>query len=272
MFLKKIIGAITIAAALTIPAVAQEKDLLAAVKERGELVVGTELQFPPFDFIENGKQVGFNSDLFAEIGKELGVKVRFIDLPWSNVLPGLEAGKFDMVAGPNTLTKARLEKYYFNLPISGGAISIMKLAKNTDFKSPDDIEGKTFGAQRETVSAAKIREFGEGKNITVRDYSDNNQAYADMVAGRLDGVVAQSTNLYYAAKLREGMFEILKPAIGPMAWFSYLGRKDENSRALMEAIDAAILKTIQDGRMDDLQRKWFTVTMELPHTLPDPDM
>lgn len=272
MLFRKLIGAISVVAALTMPALAQDKDLLATVKGRGELVVGTEMQFPPFDFIENGKQVGFNADLFAEIGKELGVKVKFIDLPWSNVLPGLEAGKFDMVAGPNTLTAARLEKYYFNLPISGGAISIMKLAKNTDFTSAEDIEGRTFGAQRETVSAAKIREVGEGKNVTVRDYSDNNQAYADLVAGRLDGVVAQSTNLYYAAKLREGMFEVLEPAIGPMAWFCYLGRKDENSRPLMEAIDAAILKISRDGRMAELQLKWFGVTLELPETLPNPQM
>ncbi|MDH6231775.1 polar amino acid transport system substrate-binding protein [Mesorhizobium soli] len=272
MLFRKLIGAISVAAALTMPALAQDKDLLATVKERGELVVGTEMQFPPFDFIENGKQVGFNADLFAEIGKELGVKVKFIDLPWSNVLPGLEAGKFDMVAGPNTLTAARLEKYYFNLPISGGAISIMKLAKNTGFTSAEDIEGRTFGAQRETVSATKIREVGEGKNITVRDYGDNNQAYADLVAGRLDGVVAQSTNLYYAAKLREGMFEVLQPAIGPMAWFSYVGRRDENSLALMKAIDEAILKVSKDGRMAEIQLKWFGVTMDLPETLPNPQM
>lgn len=272
MLFRRLIGAISIAAALAMPALAQDKDLLATVKERGELVVGTEMQFPPFDFIENGKQTGFNADVFAEIGKHLGVKVKFIDLPWTNVLPGLEAGKFDMVAGPNTLTAARLEKYYFNLPISGGAISIMKLAKNTDFTSAEDIEGRSFGAQRETVSAAKIREVGEGRNVTVRDYGDNNQAYADLVAGRLDGVVAQSTNLYHAAKLREGMFEVLEPAIGPMAWFSYLGRKDENSLSLMKAVDEAILGMSRDGRMAEFQRKWFGMTLELPETLPDPSI
>jgi polar amino acid transport system substrate-binding protein len=74
-------------------------DDLANVRKAGELVVGTEMQFAPFDFLENGQQAGFNKDLFAEIGKELGVKVRFIDLPWPSVLPGLEAHKFDMVGG-----------------------------------------------------------------------------------------------------------------------------------------------------------------------------
>ena len=42
---------------------------LANVRKAGELVVGTEMQFAPFDFLENGQQAGFNKDLFAEVGK-----------------------------------------------------------------------------------------------------------------------------------------------------------------------------------------------------------
>jgi hypothetical protein len=74
--------------ALCTASVAAHADQLAKVKQAGELVVGTEMQFAPFDFLENGQQAGFNKDLFAEVGKELGVKVRFIDLPWPSVLPG----------------------------------------------------------------------------------------------------------------------------------------------------------------------------------------
>ena len=85
------VAAIAALSAASLAAKAQAKDLLAAVKERGELVIGTEFQFAPFDFIDNGKQAGLNLDLYNEIAKELGVKARFIDLPWPSVLPGLEA-------------------------------------------------------------------------------------------------------------------------------------------------------------------------------------
>jgi polar amino acid transport system substrate-binding protein len=91
--------------ALSVAGAARAEDVLQAVKARGELIVGTEMQYAPYDFLKDGKQAGFNSELFAEIGKEMNVKVTFLDLPWPSVLPGLEAGKFDIVAGPVSITK-----------------------------------------------------------------------------------------------------------------------------------------------------------------------
>jgi len=106
---------------------AHAESLLDRVKQHGELVVGTEMQFAPFDFLENGQQAGFNKALFAAVGQIIGVKVRFIDLPWESVLPGLDAGKFDMVAGPLTVTKARMERYAFSLPIAERRSSLLNL-------------------------------------------------------------------------------------------------------------------------------------------------
>src|SRR6476661_5415964 len=107
MFLKTVLGA---AMALGVSmGVAQAQDALARVKAASVLKVGTETAFAPFDFIDAGKHAGLNVDLFAEIGKEMGVKIEWVALPWEGVLPGLEAGKFDMVAGPATITKARME-------------------------------------------------------------------------------------------------------------------------------------------------------------------
>jgi polar amino acid transport system substrate-binding protein len=49
-------------------------------------------------------------DLMNEVAKEIGVKTEWTALPWEGVLPGLEAKKFDMVTGPVTITKARMER------------------------------------------------------------------------------------------------------------------------------------------------------------------
>lgn len=73
------------------------EDLLSRVKKSGELVVGTEMQFAPFDFHENGKQTGFNKDLFEIIAERIGVKVKFLDLPWLVFYP-VWILKFDMGA------------------------------------------------------------------------------------------------------------------------------------------------------------------------------
>ena len=71
-------------------------DTLADIKKRGELVVATEMQFPPFDISDNGVYKGVDRDLIDAVAKEMGVKVSYLDLPWTSVLPGLEAKKFDL--------------------------------------------------------------------------------------------------------------------------------------------------------------------------------
>ena len=93
-------------------------DTLAEVKKRGELTTATEMQFPPFDISDNGVYKGVDRELIDAVAKELRVKVKYIDLPWTSVLPGLEAKKFDLVIAPVTITKERMKRYAFTVPIA----------------------------------------------------------------------------------------------------------------------------------------------------------
>ena len=123
IFLKTLLGA---GVALGVALGAQAQDALMRVKQAGVIKVGTETAFAPFDFIDAGAHVGLNVDLFAEVAKELGVKLEWVALPWEGVLPGLEAKKFDMVAGPATITKERMERYTFSPPIAEATVALLK--------------------------------------------------------------------------------------------------------------------------------------------------
>src|SRR5690606_38074353 len=96
-----------------------QADLLATVKERGVLTVATEARFPPFEFVKDGKIVGYSSDIMEHILKELpNVEYKQLDLPWQGILPGLAAKRFDYVVTSVTATKERYEKYHLSLPIA----------------------------------------------------------------------------------------------------------------------------------------------------------
>jgi polar amino acid transport system substrate-binding protein len=252
---------------------AHAEDQLAKVKKAGELVVGTEMQFAPFDFLENGQQAGFNKDLFAEIGKEIGVKVRFIDLPWPSVLPGLEAGKFDMVGGPLTVTKARMERYTYTLPVADATDALLKRANDASVKQSSDIAGKTVGAGKGTAQLDQLKSYTATlpKQPEIREYVDNNQAYADLAAGRIAAVANSMTNIAYVAKQRPEMFAVVQPPFGAKVYFAYALRKDADSKPLADAFDAALVKMQKDGRLAALQKKWFGVAMEMPSTQPTPN-
>ena len=100
---------------------------LEKIKRTGELTVGTEAAFPPFEFVKDGKIVGYGSDILAEVVKELGVKkLNQLDLPWQGILPGVLAGKFDFVATTVGINAERAKRYAFTIPIADGTPYAMK--------------------------------------------------------------------------------------------------------------------------------------------------
>lgn len=251
---------------------AQAQDVLARVKQAGVLKIGTETAFAPFDFIKEGEHVGLNVALFEEVGKELGVKIEWVLLPWEGVLPGLEAGKFDMVGGPATITKARMERYRFTPPIAEASVALLKRKGDTKIMKPADIAGKAVGGGKASAQLAQLKSFGDtlpGK-VDAREYPGNNEAYADLAAGRIVAVANSITNIAYVASQRPDTFEVVKPPFGATTYFGYIGRKDAEAAALMDAVDAAILKMKQDGRLAALQKKWFGDTFETPDKVTEP--
>lgn len=252
---------------------AHADDQLARIRKSGELVVGTEMQFAPFDFLENGQQTGFNKDLFGEIGKELGVRVRFVDLPWASVLPGLEARKFDMVGGPLTATKARMERYAYTQPVADATVGLVKRRDDVRILKPLDITGKIVGACKGSAELEQLKAYAAtfSRPPVIREYIDNNQAYADLAAGRIDAVANSITNIEYLAKQRPDTFSVVRPPFGVPEFFAYCTRKDKDSRSLVEALDGALARIRMDGRLAGIQRKWIGVASNVPDTLPVPN-
>jgi polar amino acid transport system substrate-binding protein len=260
------------AIALAIVPLAAHADQLADVKKAGELVVGTELQFAPFDFTDNGKQKGLNSELFEQLGKELGVKVKFLDLPWPSVLPGLEAKKFDMVAGPIIVTKARKERYHFVMPIAEATVALMVSAKDTTINKPEDIAGKTVGGGKGSAQLEELKTFSATlpKPATIREYIDNNQAYAELGTGRIVAVANSLPNISYVAAQHPDKYKVVMPPFGKKSYFAYLGRKDADADSLIAALNDAMLKMHKDGRLAALQKKWLGAEMDVPQADFDP--
>lgn len=251
---------------------ASAEDALARIKAAGTMKVGTETAFAPFDYIDAGEHAGLNVDLFAEIGKEMGVTIEWVALPWEGVLPGLEAGKFDMVAGPATITKARMERYRFAVPIAEATVAILKKAGDTSITKPEDIAGKAIGAGKATAQLAQLGEYSKTlpTPVDMREYPAFTESYADLAAGRIAGVANSLPNIAFVASQRKDTFEVVLPPFGQKSYFGFIGTKDADHAPLMDAIDAALVKMKADGRLAEMQKKWFGASFDTPDTVPEP--
>lgn len=106
------------------------------IRGKGELVVGTAGNMPPFNMTtEDGKQIGFDMDLAQYISKAMDVKLRIETMPFSNLLPALKEGKIDMIISSMTITPKR------NLDVA--------------FVGPYFVSGKGFLTKAETIATAQ---------------------------------------------------------------------------------------------------------------------
>ena len=247
-------------------------DVLADVKAAGVMKVGTETEFAPFDYIDAGEHVGFNVDLFDAVGKRMGVRIQWVTLPWDGVLPGLEGGKFDIVAGPAIITKARLQRYVFSVPIAEGTVTLARRAGDTSLGKPADIAGKQVGSGRASNQLAQLKEYAATLSppASVREYSGANEGMADLANGRIVAYALSLPNAAAAAKKRPDIFAVVSPPFGQKNYFGYIGRKDAASASLMNAVDAAIDAMKADGSMATLEQKWFGTTFDMPAKVSDP--
>lgn len=251
---------------------AHAEDVLAKAKAAGVLKVGTETAFAPFDFIDAGEHKGLNVDFFEALGKDLGVKIEWVELPWDSVLPSLEAGKFDVVAGPATITKARIARYRMSAPVAEASVAILKKAGDTSITKPEDIAGKAVGVGKATAQLAQLQEYSATlpEKVNVREYVSFNDAYADLATGRVVAVANSLPNIAFVAKQRNGAFEVVTPAFGKKTYFGFIGTKDDDHKSLLDYIDNEIIAMKKDGRLGKLQEKWFGTTFDTPDSVPEP--
>ena len=224
----------------------------------------------PFDMLVNGVYPGMTKDLFDEVSRELGVTPVYQDIPWTAQLPGLEVGRFDIVIAPVTITPERLERYTFTLPIADATVALVRAARNTAIRKPEDIKGKTVGVQQGTAQFRQLRDFGNTLGgITICEYGTTDEAYADLAAGRLDAVAGSLPNLTYLVRNRPETFALLdQPKFGQPTYFAWVLRKNADSESLAKAINDAMLKMTDDGRIRRIQEKWLGSYNELPRQVP----
>jgi|TARA_B100001059_G_scaffold24160_1_gene19465 polar amino acid transport system substrate-binding protein len=238
------------------------------IKKTGQVTVGTEAAFPPFEFVQDGKIVGYGKDMLDIIIADLGVELNQLDLPWQGILPGVLAGKFDFVATSVTIKPDRAKQFAFTVPIGEGTTWIMKRKGDTSVMSVDDMAGKVVGTQlasgnedaskafEQDMMARGLDGFGELKLFT--SYPEVTLALAN---GTLDVAVQNLPNLAVIIQKQPDLFELVGP-ITDISYFGWVTRPEDTD--LRDYLSEQILKMRDSGKIDELQDKWFGFRMKIP--------
>ncbi len=217
-----------------------------AADAKKKLRIGTEGAYPPFNLVDkNGQVQGFDIDIAKALCKETGMECEFKLQDWDGLIPGLLAKKFDAIVASMSITDERKQKVdftnkYYQTPArfvakKGAGITISK----------EGLKGKTVGVQRATIHENFVRDMF-GDTVTIKAYATQDEADMDLVAGRLDLVIADAAMLlgsFINTDAGKG-FEFVGPGYVDKKWFGEgVGiaiRKEDNELRLKlnKAIDA----------------------------------
>lgn len=215
---------------------------LEAIQKKGVITVATSPDFPPFESLEGGEIVGIEVDIMELIAAELGVEIQFEQMDFDSVLPGVQAGKFDVGMSGITVTEKRLENADFTEPYFLASQAIVVLA-DSGIAGKADLEGKTISVQTGTTAESYCMENG----YEVLAFQANNDAVSALTSGKVDAWVVDNEVAIALSAEQNGATVVLDEA---MTSEPYAFAFAKGSDTLVEAINAAQAKLIADGTIE----------------------
>jgi polar amino acid transport system substrate-binding protein len=244
--------------------------VLQEIKARGKLIVGLAAVYEPFEFKQGGKIVGYDVDIIEGIAKELGVQAELVDVAFTGLLGGLEAKRFDMLLSGLAPTKERMKRVNFSIPYADASRVLVIKATTANITKMEDLSGKTVATELGSASERFTRAFEaslKAKGLpgykAVKTYEQLAEAFLDLSIGRSDAVMDTRPHAMTMMKKKPGEYKVATP-VGERRVFAAVFRKEDDD--LRAAVNEILTRMRKDGRLDELQRKWFGFVFEdLPY-------
>lgn len=181
--------ALTLTIGLVISAGFSGQATAADTKAVKTITVATDATWPPMEMVDAKKNiVGFDIDYLNAVAKEAGFKVVYKNTAWDGIFAGVGAGKYDAIISSVTITPERQKEYDFSDPYTSVG-QILVTPKAFKGKGLADMKGKKVGAQIGTTGAMEIKKID---GVELKTYDEVGLAFADMAAGRIEGVVCDN--------------------------------------------------------------------------------
>ncbi len=230
---------------------------LAEIVERGEIVIGIELGFPPFEVLgEDGQFEGFDIDLARAFARDMEVGVKFEPMKWVSLTAALQTGQIDMIWSGMTATIDRAKKLLFSDTYFRTRLCLLVRA-DSGITKPSDIKGKTIVVKMGTtgVSVAK-KDFPDTERL---ELPNENNCANEVVGGGVDAFLYDRFSILRHHEKHKDTTRVIEV----METFEpYAVAMRPGDYQLWRTLNLFLEKVRWDGRYDAIHKKHFG-------TLPD---
>lgn len=217
----------------------------------GNLLVGTDTPYPPFEFGKAPDYDGFDIGLVNAIAEKLDLTVEYKDTAFDTIFTDVAQGKFDMVASAATITPERQGKVNFSDPYYS-AQQVLLVTPDSDIATVEDLDGVTVGAQDGTTGEAYAND--ETSAGEVRGFPNGPAAIAALKNGQVEAtIIDQPVAVDAIDKGETGVKIATEIPTGELYGLAF----SKNTPELLSAVNGALEEMKKDGSLNDLYQKWF---------------
>jgi len=254
----------------------------AQAKDWKTVVIGMEGAYEPYNLTDSsGKIVGFEPDLVMDLCARMKVECKIIAQDWDGMIPGLNAGKFDVIMDGMSITDERKKSIDFSDPYSATPAAFAVAKTGSLPKLPDDgktvnlsgdkstadamvkalkdaVKGKTIGVQVSTTHATFANETFKDV-ATVKEYKTTDDRDLDLKAGRIDvSLDDQPALVQMLSKSDATDLTLSGPLLKGGAFGVGAGMGIRKSDADLTAMfNKALKEAFADGSVKKYSMKWF---------------
>jgi polar amino acid transport system substrate-binding protein len=222
------------------------------------LKVGVNVGNVPWEFQdESGELVGFEIDLFQEIGQRLNRKIEFIDTPFTALFPAVLSGRIQAAMASITITNERMKTLDFAQPYYDSDQSLT-VRTDSGIESLKDLKGKIVAVDSASTGDAwaqtHLNDYGFAEIVR---YEGLVPAMADLEAEKFDGYISDIPSLLYYTKNKTSVKVVERIPTGEQ--YSVMFAKSD---PLRNEVNAVITSLKQEGALAKIHQKWFGVAPE----------
>jgi polar amino acid transport system substrate-binding protein len=236
-----------------------EKSTLNEILKRGELRVGLEVGYMPFEMRDKkGNIIGFDVDLARLMAKTMGVKLTLVNTQWDGIIPALLTSKFDLLMGGMTITAERNLQVNFADPYITIGQSVLLARKHrdsvTEYSQLDDAR-YTIATKLGTTGDIAAKRFMPKARI--KSFESEADATMEVRSGRADAFVYDLPyNVVYSARFPDALVHLKEPFTREaLGWAVRKGDPD-----FLNWLNNFLRQIRDEGVYDALYRKWFENT------------
>jgi len=222
------------------------------------LTVALDASYPPMESIgSDGKTVvGADADLANALATTMGLTASLQNAGFDGIIPGIDAGKYDIGMSSFTDTQEREKTVDFVTYLTAGTSFYVTASGNASVASLADLCGLTVAVEKGTTqqddAQAQAKKCAPDKKLTVLVFSDQNAANLALSSNRAEVGMADSPVAAYAVKQSSGKFKLSGDPYGAAPYGIAIAKSSGLAQPVLDAFNVLIANGVYKSILD----KW----------------